>query len=103
MARYRFVSDYRSHVGAWSAGDVAEFDDPELVAWINRDVAGCLVSADEPEPERAIDAPPHDRQIKSARNRSIVGTSADPNVMTPANSGAVKRESDAKNVPEEID
>lgn len=74
MKSYRFVVDYKSDAGAWTAGEVVEFAD-DFAAWLNRDVAGCveLVTEPEPEPEpepRAVEAPPQDRMVKRpARKR----------------------------------
>lgn len=70
MRRYRFTRDYASGAGTWAAGDEAEFSE-DFAAWLNRDVAGCVVPADEPEPEsapeaRAVEEPPQDRQVKRA-------------------------------------
>lgn len=74
MARYRFVTDYRSHIGSFAAGDVIEFDDPALVAWIGRDVPGCIEPEPEPALERAVQTPPHDRQVRRGRNRTEAST-----------------------------
>lgn len=68
---YRFVKRYRSAFGHWLAGDVADFD-AETAAWLLRDEPGCIEPV-EPEPEtRAVETPPHDRQIKAApRKRGV--------------------------------
>ena len=69
---FRFLTDYRSHIGAWKAGDVAEFD-ADTAAWIQRDVPGCLEAETPPETEpetRTVEAPPQDRMMhKPARKR----------------------------------
>lgn len=59
MARYRFTEPYASHIGSWETGEVAEFDN-DTAEWLQRDAPGCI----EPEPSRAIDKAPNDRQIK---------------------------------------
>lgn len=59
--QYRFVKPYRSDFGTYAAGDVIEFD-PDTAAWLLRDEPGCI----EPVESRAIEAAPHDRQMKSA-------------------------------------
>lgn len=88
---YRFTCSYNSSFGTWAAGDVAEFDD-DTAAWLLRDVAGCIEPV-EPEPEaRAIKSAPKDRQIKKAANDRQ--TRPDDGVMTPENSGAVRRDTD---------
>lgn len=66
IQRYRFVLDYRSGAGVWTKGQVVELE-PGMAAWFNRDIPGCLVAADAPPvetAERAVDAPPADRQVK---------------------------------------
>ncbi len=68
MRSYRFTRRYRSHLGTWKAGEVVVFDDT-TAAWLNRDSPGCIEPVE--EPERAMDAPPQDRQVKRApRKRS---------------------------------
>lgn len=69
--RYRFTCDYKSGAGAWAKGDVVDLDD-ETAAWLLRDVAGCIVPVTD---ARAVEAAPHDRQIKAApKNRSAMST-----------------------------
>lgn len=70
--QYRFTCRYKSEFGAWSEGDIAEFDD-RTAAWLLRDVAGCIVAVDAPDApdateaaSRALDTPAHDRQLKNA-------------------------------------
>lgn len=43
--QYRFTCHYQSELGAWRAGDVAEFDD-DTAAWLLRDVKDCIVAVD---------------------------------------------------------
>ncbi len=62
--QYRFTVNYTSSFGTWAKGDLAEFDDA-TAAWLLRDVAGCIEPV-EAEPERAIEKPEHDRQMKRA-------------------------------------
>lgn len=70
--QYRFTCDYKSNFGAWSKGDIAEFDDV-TAAWLLRDVSGCIEPADAKAPKadetphtREISVPEHDRQIRKA-------------------------------------
>ena len=68
--QYLFTCRYKSEFGAWSEGDIAEFD-AQTAAWLLRDVAGCIVAlSDAPDAteaaSRALDTPAHDRQLKNA-------------------------------------
>ena len=70
---YRFLVNYRSHIGTWKAGDLAELD-AETVAWLQRDVPGCLEAATPPEAEpetRTADAPPQDRMIHKPTGKRV--------------------------------
>lgn len=71
MSTYKANWDYSSSLGAFTEGDVVEFDD-ELAAHINRSSPGVLVPVrvhvEEPR-ERALDAPPSDRMVHSAKKR----------------------------------
>lgn len=97
MPRYRFLLDYRSHAGAWAAGDAADLS-ADLAAWLSRDSPGCIeeiVDApeqpEEPEPtERALDAPPADRMVKNATVRERRRRRGNEGAMTTADFGAVK-------------
>lgn len=47
------------------------------------------------DPTRSVDAAPNDRQLKTARKRSVAGVPDDLNVMTPENTpGVVKQPGD---------
>lgn len=70
MGKFRVTQNYRSGLGIFDAGDVVELAD-DFAAHINRDAPGTLEPAYEalPPAERAPDAPPADRMVKSARRR----------------------------------
>lgn len=88
---YRFTCDYKSDFGAWAKGDEAEFDDI-TAAWLLRDVAGCIEPIDAEPEGRAVKSAPKDRQVKRAANDRQMRP--DDGVMTPENSGAVRRDTD---------
>lgn len=66
---YRFTCDYASGIGAWKAGDTADFDDV-TAAWLNRDVADVIEPVEDEDGERK-QAPRQNRQVTSAKNRSV--------------------------------
>lgn len=69
----RYIVGRYHRIGSveYQAGQVLEIDDPEYAAWLGRDMRGYLtLVVPEPEPQRAIETPPHDRQArKPARRR----------------------------------
>lgn len=72
MARYRVTRRYESGLGSYAEGDVVDLVD-DFAAHINRDSPGTLELEPAyealPPAERAFDAPPQDRMVKSARKR----------------------------------
>lgn len=101
MVEHRFTCNYKSGAGVWAKGEIADLDD-ETAAWLLRDVAGCIVPVDASLPvaeERAIKSAPKDRQLKKALNDRQI--KPDDGVMTPDNSGAVRRKTDF--VAEEVE
>jgi hypothetical protein len=74
--RYRFTANYKSHFGTYAKGDEIEIDDPELAAWLGRDSGGTIEPVTPvPEPAapesetRAVETPPADRMVHTARKR----------------------------------
>lgn len=66
MPRYLVAHRYFSNLGTFAEGTEVEVDE-HLAAWINRDSPGTLVLA--PKKERALEAPPQDRQHRGSRKR----------------------------------
>lgn len=65
--KYRVNRAYASgRFGPWGKGQVVELNELDA-AWVNRDSPGVL-EAIETE-TRALESPPHDRQIKRAREK----------------------------------
>ena len=64
MPRYVFGWNYRSNLGAGSAGDTVDLD-PDVADAINRDSPGVLTAAD----TRALDAPPADRMQRAPSHK----------------------------------
>lgn len=68
--RYRVGRYHKIGSVEYQAGQILQIDDPEYAAWLARDMRGYLEPVPpEPEPARAVEAPPLDRMTRKPRRR----------------------------------